>query len=121
MHLMLGLSFHIHQMEVIIVIGFNTGDGGAQDTLSEEMIDNSMYKLRDYFSDPLPGFRAYTLEGRHPSLEGSYYFLLDCGRHYKSITALQAGISNWYWNERYSLFAILTTEGKQTSQFQAPC
>ena len=49
MHLIWGLSFHIHQMEVIIVTGFNTGDGRAQDTLSEEMIDNSMYKIRDYF------------------------------------------------------------------------
>lgn len=53
-----------------------------------------MYKLRDYFSDPLSGFRAYTVEGRYLSLKGSYYFLLVCGRHYKSITALQAGISN---------------------------
>ena len=53
-----------------------------------------MYKLRDYFSDPLPSFRAYTLEGSYLSLESSYYFLLVCGRHHKSITALQAGISN---------------------------
>lgn len=51
-----------------------------------------MYKLRDYFSDPLPS-QSLLSRRRCLSLESSYYFLLVCGRHHKSITALQAGIS----------------------------
>ena len=38
MHLIFDLSFHIHQMEVIIATEFNIRDGGAQVTLSEEVI-----------------------------------------------------------------------------------